>query len=776
MAKNTIIMIGDGFGWEMARAAAIYEQIRAGNTGTTLNDFYTSGKGSGLNVQTLTGYSQVTTYGTTIAGSTGVFSNGNSALDGTNALTGASPVRPGFAFNPAFNPGTTATGGATVASGVVGNLVGYDPVKGGINPWTPGTDSSYIKTSYPDSANTATTLYSGVKSYNNAIGVDIFEDTVESILTRAADVGKSTGLVTSVPIDHATPGAAAAAVNRRNKYDGDFPALDNILQQELLVYKPTVLLGGGHPLSSTADPLPNGVEPRDNTYIKESTYQELKTKPTNNIYDYTFLERGANAAQVLADTAAALDPEKGDRLLGLYGARGQNGNLPVSSADGDYSTTGLDMFTNNSTKGLRPDTVRPLLAGETDASFIARERNENPTLDDLTKAALSVLGKDPDGFWLMVEGGDIDWSAHDNNVDNLIGTVLDFDKAVGSVIKWIEANGGWADNQIIVTADHDHYLTLNGDFPTLLRTKGAEQLTAIDTIAESGNFWGNSATDKYEWGNHTNRPVPVYYQGADSATLTNSIGQGFDSYGFKIPGVANAVDQVNIAQTLFASVTEENQETLVTGTTEANVLIAGATTDTNLNITGIDGVRDIIFTGAGNDEVDLINNTNSRNNRISAGKGEDVIYVSRKDRAFGGEGDDTFEATESKGENRMSGGAGDDTFFLGINDRALGGDGNDKFYAGCGGNLLSGGAGVDQFWVVNAELPKAADTILDFQIGTDVIGIQGAASLGITAATLVLTQVGADTSIGFGGQSLAVLKGIQASSLTPSNVSQFLFA
>jgi alkaline phosphatase len=776
MAKNTIIMIGDGLGWEMARAAAIYEQIRAGNTGTTLNDFYTSGKGSGLNIQTLTGYSQVTTYGTTIAGSTGTFSTGNSALDGTNPLTGASPVRPGFAFNPAFNPGTTATGGATVANGAVGNLVGYDPVKGGINPWTPGTDSSYIKNSYPDSANTATTLYSGVKSYNNAIGVDIFEDTVESILTKAADVGKSTGLVSSVPIDHATPGAAAAAVNRRNKYDGDFPALDNILQQELLVYKPTVLLGGGHPLSSTAAPLPNGVEPRDNTYIKESTYQELKNKPTDNIYDYTFLERGANAAQVLAKTAAELDPEKGDRLLGLYGARGQNGNLPVSSADGDYSTTGLDMFTNNSTKGLRPDTVRPLLPGETDASFIARERNENPTLDDLTKAALSVLGKDPDGFWLMVEGGDIDWSAHDNNVDNLIGTVLDFDKAVGSVIKWIEANGGWADNQIIVTADHDHYLTLNGDFPTLLRTKGAEQLTAIDTIAESGNFWGNSATDKYDWGNHTNRPVPVYYQGADSATLTNSIGQGFDSYGFKIPGVADAVDQVNIAQTLFASVTEENQENLVSGTAGENILIAGATTDTNLNITGIDGVRDIIFTGAGNDEVDLIANTNSRNNRISAGKGEDVIYVSRKDRAFGGEGDDTFEATDSKGENRMSGGAGNDTFFLGTNDRALGGDGNDKFYAGCGGNLLSGGAGVDQFWIVNAELPKSADTILDFQAGTDVIGIQGAASLGITAASLVLTQVGADTSIGFGGQTLAVLKGIQANSLTPSNSGQFVFA
>jgi len=98
MAKNTIIMIGDGLGWEMARAAAIYQQIRAGNTGTTLSDFYTSGKGTGLNFQTLTGYTQATTYGTTIAGSNGIYNVSNSALNGntfTN-VTGTAPIRPGF--------------------------------------------------------------------------------------------------------------------------------------------------------------------------------------------------------------------------------------------------------------------------------------------------------------------------------------------------------------------------------------------------------------------------------------------------------------------------------------------------------------------------------------------------------------------------------------------------------------------------------------------------------------------------------------------------------
>ena len=773
MAKNTIIMIGDGMGWEMARAAAIYKQIQEGKSGSTLADFYTSGKGTGLNMQTLTGYALATTYGTTIPNASGIYGTGNAAVTGSSTVTNVNPDLPGFVFNPTFNPGTTPTGGATVASGAVGNLVGYDPVRGGINPWTPGTDKEYIKYSYPDSANTATTLYTGVKSYNNAIGVDIFENSLEGVLAKAAQLGKSTGLVTSVPIDHATPAAAAANVNRRNKYDEDYPALDNILQQELRIYQPTVILGGGHPLSTPGNPLPPGVEPlTDNTYIKASTYKELSTKPTSNIYDYTFLERGTDAAAKLAATAAALDPNTGGRLIGLYGARGQNGNLPVSSANGDFSTTGLDMFSVFATKGLTPDTLRPLKAGETDAQFIATERNQNPTLDDLTKAALSVLGKDPDGMWLMIEGGDIDWSAHDNNMDNLIGTTLDFDKAVGSVIAWINANGGWADNELIVTADHDHYLTLNGDFPTIARNakdvNGINQLTSDNTIAGSGQQWGTTANDKYGWGNHSNRPVPVYYQGPESSLLTASIGTGYEAYGKQVQGIPGLIDQVDIAQTMFASVAETVQETLLAGTVGIDTLIAGAS---------IDGVRDTIFTGAGNDTVDLTFNPNARNNRVDGGSGNDTIYVSRNDRAFGSAGDDIFEATDGKGGNRMSGGAGNDTFYLGSNDYALGGDGNDKFYFGTGGgNTISGGAGADQFWIATNELPGAGNKVIDFQIGTDVIGILAAKSLGISATTLTVAQVGADTAINFGGQTLATLVGIQATSLSTSNAGQFVFA
>jgi alkaline phosphatase len=567
--RNTILMIGDGMGWEMTRAAAIQNSINQGKSGRKLKDFYVQGRGSGLNMQTLKGYALSTTYGTTIADSNGKYSGNNSALDGTQKLTGASPVRPNFKFDPNFNPGQNTKHSPDSVAPKVGNLVGYDPIRGGINPWTPGIDREYIKASYPDSANTATTLYTGVKSYNNAIAVDIYERPLTTILTTAAQLGKSTGLVTSVPIDHATPGAASANVNRRTKYDLNAPEatpLDNILQQQLRIYQPTVLLGGGHPLANIKAPLATGIEPV-HTYISATTYQELSKKPNNNVYQYTFLERGPNAAQKLTQTAAHINPNRDQRLLGLYGARGQAGNLPVSSANGDYSTTGFDLGKVHSTRGLQPDIQRPLLKNELDPEFIKRERNENPTLTELTTAALNVLGRDPEGFWLMIEGGDIDWSAHDNNLDNLIGTTLDFDRSVGTVIKWIENHGGWERNQLIVTADHDHYLTLNDDFPDRLRSQGAKSLTAANTVTESGHYWGSQPvvakdatgkelpeTGKYGWGNHTNRPVPVYYQGFAANVLTQSIGKGFKLYDRNIPGIPGLTDQIHIYQTQLAAV------------------------------------------------------------------------------------------------------------------------------------------------------------------------------------------------------------------------------
>ncbi len=624
---NVILMIGDGMGWEAARAAAIAK-------GAPL---YKSGKGSGLNMQTLKGYTYATTYGTAIAGPVSTTNpalttvTSNSALTGTNAVTGKSPVRPGFTFNPAFNPGkgvrnpqgtaaASCQNGAGTAGATGGNIVGYEVKKGGPNPWTPispavasgqGYDSEYIKCSYPDSANTATTLYTGVKSYNNAMSVDIYEQNLETILQRAAKLGKSTGVVSSVPLTHATPGAAVSNVNKRSKYDSDLPLLDSVLQQAIRAdlpdgnspdrkdvkkFLPTVILGGGHPLDFQNATNQSTIQPSDSaayTYIRQSTYGQLKYNP-NNPYGYTFLERDGNVTYTndlskikdggdeLIAKSLQLDPNKGQRLLGLYGARGQNGNLPLLTANRDYSATGLDNFaiystaaagssaTSNGPQVPKPDAIRPLVngidngKGETPAQFIAKEVKANPTLAEMTQASLNMLGKDKDGFWLMVEGGDVDWSTHDDNMDNLIGTMFSFDDAVKTTIDWIGKNGGWKKNVLIVTADHDHYLTINDNFPDLLKANGAEALTyAKHTPKEAGHFFGSEPAVKYGWGTHSNRMVPVYYQG-DKFNLGKYVGQtveyvdsppGGSRKVYQIPGVPTAVDQSHIYKAMLEALT-----------------------------------------------------------------------------------------------------------------------------------------------------------------------------------------------------------------------------
>ncbi|MEA5583312.1 alkaline phosphatase PhoX [Nodularia harveyana UHCC-0300] len=183
---------------------------------------------------------------------------------------------------------------------------------------------------------------------------------------------------------------------------------------------------------------------------------------------------------------------------------------------------------------------------------------------------------------------------------------------------------------------------------------------------------------------------------------------------------------------------------LVSGSTGADVLVAGS---------DFDGINDTVFTGAGNDEVDVyFGGVLAGNNRISTGSGEDTIYVGNRDRAFGGSGSDVLDATDATGY-RISGGAGDDIFFLGADGRAVGGAGDDIFFVQeGGGNLLSGGAGADQFWIITGDLPMAANTIVDFEMGTDVLGIAGqGADFGFDNLTLT------GDSIMIGATSVAML-------------------
>lgn len=75
-----------------------------------------------------------------------------------------------------------------------------------------------------------------------------------------------------------------------------------------------------------------------------------------------------------------------------------------------------------------------------------------PHLREMTQAALDLLGEDPDGLFLMVEGGRIDHAGHDNDIERNIFEAVEFDKAAKTVIDWASTR---PDTLVIVTADHE---------------------------------------------------------------------------------------------------------------------------------------------------------------------------------------------------------------------------------------------------------------------------------------------------------------------------------
>ncbi len=76
----------------------------------------------------------------------------------------------------------------------------------------------------------------------------------------------------------------------------------------------------------------------------------------------------------------------------------------------------------------------------------------SPSLADMTRKAIEILSRDPDGFFLMVEGGQIDWASHANRAADTITDVIGLDEAV-AVAKTYAASA--PNTLIIVTADHE---------------------------------------------------------------------------------------------------------------------------------------------------------------------------------------------------------------------------------------------------------------------------------------------------------------------------------
>ncbi|HEY9605480.1 MAG TPA: calcium-binding protein, partial [Allocoleopsis sp.] len=152
------------------------------------------------------------------------------------------------------------------------------------------------------------------------------------------------------------------------------------------------------------------------------------------------------------------------------------------------------------------------------------------------------------------------------------------------------------------------------------------------------------------------------------------------------------------------------------------------------------------------------------------GQGSDSFYgLGGKDKLIGKRGKDYLDGGE--GGDVLRGGPGSDFIYGDAgNDIICGGGGDDILYGGAGNNRLSGGRGSDVFVLTAGD---GASTIINFEIGTDLLGLTD----GLTFEQLAIAQgtrgdkYFTQVSVASSGDLLATLSGVQADSITGSSFS-----
>lgn len=219
-----------------------------------------------------------------------------------------------------------------------------------------------------DSAAGATAISTGKKTKNGYVGMDPRKKAVENLVEYFSRLNKSTGIVVTSSVTHATPASFYAHVKSRNK---EFKIARQLPESQL-----DFIAGGG---------------------------LKFFTEDDNN--DLMDVLRSKGFA-ISRDTAALQEEQDSEKRIFLLS---DNGMPKVMEGRANY-------------------------------------------LSRATEAALRHLASDSTGFFLMIEGSQIDWAGHANNAEYLVQEVLDFDRAIGKVMDFAEKDGN---TLVIVTADHE---------------------------------------------------------------------------------------------------------------------------------------------------------------------------------------------------------------------------------------------------------------------------------------------------------------------------------
>jgi alkaline phosphatase len=275
----------------------------------------------------------------------------------------------------------------------------------------------------PDSAGTMTAMVTGAKTRAGVISVDQsvprgdFEAAtakpLETIVERAEKLGLSTGLVTTTTVTHATPAALFAHSPERvwesdsrlspAARSADFPDIARQLVEFRHGDGMDVVLGGG-----------------EANFLPTSAGNPAGRDDGRNLTAEWLAQRKNSQFVRNCDELASIDSESTERVLGLFAA--------------SHMQFEVDR---------------------------AAQPHCEPSLTQMTDAALSVLERNRRGYFLMVEGGRIDHAHHSSNAHRALHDAVEFANAIARA----RERTSESDTLIVVTADHGHVLMMAG-YPT----------------------------------------------------------------------------------------------------------------------------------------------------------------------------------------------------------------------------------------------------------------------------------------------------------------------
>ncbi len=367
-----------------------------------------------------------------------------------------------------------------------------------------GTFAGYkfLTSGATDSAAAATALASGVKTYNNAVN---WSDANQALTGRtlaeiAKGRAKAVGVITSVQWSHATPACLGGAHNaERDNYE-------QIANEMLSAPWLDVIMGAGNPdFDNNGQPVKKDKKKEFKYVGGAATWKQLTagTHPGRWRLIQAKAEFEALAHSVPPDTAKVLGVAQVYTTLQQARGKYRKEDMPFSQA-----------------------------------------LNANvPSLATMTKAAINVLARDPDGFYLAIEGGAVDWANHNKQAARLIEEQIDFHQAIQAVADWVTAHSNWDETLVIVTADHE----------TGLLWGGRSDKAPFDAITDRGK--GKIPELHYNYDSHTRCLVPLAARGPGSERFASLV-DGVDAEAARRWGISGQyVDNTDVFSVAHAALT-----------------------------------------------------------------------------------------------------------------------------------------------------------------------------------------------------------------------------